>query len=199
MTEIHQKRGKEIRKYMITNEGLHAEIKSNGNHQSYKINYEEIDYNEIVSTTKPNITEVGLFFSILMNLILLIFIFSDWLIEITGNETIISVVAFGVLGGLSVWMVNLFKWGREKILRGAQNIFFFYNTKEQTVVDSFIDQLKVKQKIFMRDKYMKIDNLRPIEGQEQIFFWLHDRQFINRQELELLIEELYNKKIIDGK
>ncbi len=198
MTEIYQKRGKEIRGYKITNEGLDAEVKSNGNHQSFKIRFEEIDFNEIVSTKKPNSTEVGLFISVFLNLIFLLVIFSDWMTKTSGNETIISIVAFGILGGLSVCMINMFKRSKEKILKGAQNIFFFYETREQTKVDSFIDNLKVKQRDFMRNKYMQIDNLRPKEGQEQTFFWLHDRQFISKQELEILIEELNNRKIIDG-
>ena len=46
---------------------------------------------------------------------------------------------------------------------------------------------------------MQIDTLRPKESQEQTFFWLHDREFITKQELEMLIEELNNRLIINGK
>ncbi|MDP3463533.1 MAG: hypothetical protein Q8S18_12145 [Bacteroidales bacterium] len=199
MTEIYQTRGKEIRGYKIKKDGLDSEIKSNGNHQSFKIRFEEIDFNEIVSTKKPQPIEVGLFISVFFNLILLLVIFSDWLIKTSGNETIISIVAFGLLGGLSVWMINLFKRSKEKILKGSQNIFFFYEPKEQSTVDSFIENLKIKQRDYMREKYMQIDTLRPKERQEQTFFWLHDREFISKQELEMLIEDLNNRMIIDGK
>ena len=199
MTEIYQKSGKEIRGYKIKKDGLDSEIKSSGNYQSFKIRFEEIDFNEIVSTKKPQPIEVGLFISVFFNLILLLVIFSDWLIKTSGNETIISIVAFGLLGGLNVWMINLFKRSKEKILKGAQNIFFFYEPKEQSTVDSFIENLKIKQRDYMREKYMQIDTLRPKERQEQTFFWLHDREFISKKELEMLIEELNNRMIIDGK
>lgn len=199
MTDIYQKRGKEIRGYKIKKDGLDSEIKTNGNHQSFKIRFEEIDFNEIVLTKKPQPIEVGLFISVFFNLILLLVLFSDWLVKTSGNETIISAVAIGLLGGLSVWMINLFKRSKEKILKGAQNIFFFYESKEQSTVDSFIENLKVRQRDYMRKKYMQVDTLRPKESQEQTFFWLHDREFITKQELEILIDELNSRMIIDGK
>lgn len=196
MTEIYQKRGKEVRGYKIQNDGLATEIKSNGNHQLFKIRFEEIDFDEVVSTKKPQPMEVGLLISVFLNLIFLLVIISNEMIK--TNETIISAVAIGIIGGLSVWTINLFKRSKEKILRGQQNLFFFYEPKEQSKVDSFIENLKVKQREYMREKYMQIDTLRPIANQEQTFFWLHDKDFISTEELEFLIEELNNRMIIDG-
>ena len=175
MNEIYQKRGKEIRGYKIKPDGLDTEIKSNGVYQSFKISFEDIEFNEIITIRKPQPVEVGLFISVFINLILILLTFSDWLIKVSGNETITSVLGFAILSGLSVWMINLFKRSKEKILKGAQNLFFYYEQKDKENVDSFIDSLKIHQREYMREKYMKIDGLRPKESQEQTFFWLHAR------------------------
>jgi len=124
---------------------------------------------------------------------------SDWLIKITGSEIIASTIGFGIVAGLTVWSVTLFKTKKELILKGAKNLFFFYDQKEIEKVDDFVETLKKHQKEYIRKKYMVIDELIPRETQEQTFYWLRERKFINRGELEIMLEDLENRRLIKGK
>ena len=45
---------------------------------------------------------------------------------------------------------------------------------------------------------MKIDDLSNKENQEYTFRWLFESEFISRDELELMLNELENRKIIKG-
>ncbi|NMM47837.1 hypothetical protein [Marinigracilibium pacificum] len=198
MTEIYQKKGGEIRGYKILNDVIEAEIKHNGNHQIFQIRLEEIFFNEMVQKRKPQPLVIGLFFSLMVNFILLVFLFADRLTGFVGNETIISSMAFAVLGGFSFLIMNISKNNTEKILQGMHNIFFFYNKKDQLEVDKFINTLKTTQRKYIRNKYMKIDDYSPKETLEQTISWLYERNFISNNEFEGLLSELRNRKIIDG-
>ncbi len=197
LKQIFQKKGKEIRKYMISETGLETEITSKGQFQAFNIQFEDIEFNEIVVSKSPNPTEVGLFISVFVNLLLIVFLLYQSVSFI--DETVLSGMAMGVIGGLSVWSFQLFRKEKEKILKGNQSLFFFYSKKEKDEVDWFIKELKSVQKTYIRKKYMKIDDLIPRENQEQTFYWMYNRKFITRSELEILFEELDNRKIVRGR
>lgn len=191
MNQLYQKRGRDFRKFELQAEELSIEMKTAGQYQAYKAKYEEIEFNEIISGTRPSTFETALFISVIINLICLTIIFGKNL----SSETI-GTIFMGFLSGLSLWAYNSFQFKNEKILKGAQNIFFYYTKKDVDAVDAFIEEIKKRQKLYIREKYMKIDDLLPLDNLENIFQWLYNRKFIERNELEVLIEELNNKKLI---
>jgi hypothetical protein len=195
--KIFQKKGKETRRYMISEDGLETEITTKGQSQAFTIRFEDIEFNEMVVSKKPGLVEVGLFISVLVNLLLIVFFLYEKIPAV--DETALSGMAIGIISGLSVWSVRVFRGEKEKILKGPQNLFFFYGRKDKDNVDQFINDLKSFQRKFMRKKYMKIDDLIPEENQQQTFYWLYNRNFITRTELEVLFEELDNRKIIRGR
>lgn len=197
LKQIFQKKGKEIRKYEISENGLETEITTKGQFQAFTILFEDIEFNEMVVSKKPNPAEVALFISVFVNLMLIVFLLYQNISFI--DEAVLSGMSMGVIGGLSVWSIQLFKKEKEKILKGSQNLFFFYNKKEKDEVDWFIKELKSVQRDHIRKKYMRIDDLIPSENQEQTFYWMYNRKFITRSELEILFEELDNRKIIRGR
>lgn len=199
MKEIYQKRGQEIRSYKIIDDGLEAEIQINGELQAFNIQFEEIDFIQIISNKKVYQLELGLFISIVFNLLFILILVSDWLIKITENEIIPSTIAFGVIAVLTPWSITLFKTKKELILKGTQNLFFFYNQEEIEKVNDFVKSLKYEQKEYIRKKYMLIDELIPHETQEQTFYWLYNKKFITRSELEIMLDNLDNRRLIEGK
>ncbi len=197
LRQIFQKKGKETRKYTISDIGLETEITNNGQFQASTVQFEEIEFNEMLVRRSPNPAEVGLFISVFVNLLLIVFLLYQNISFI--DDKILSGMTMGVIGGLSVWSFQLFKKEKEKILKGPQNLFFFYGKNEKDEVDWFIKELKSVQREYVREKYMRIDDLLPHETQEQTFYWMYKRRFISRSELEILFDELGNRKIIRGK
>ncbi|QGY44927.1 hypothetical protein GM418_14995 [Maribellus comscasis] len=197
LKQIFQKRGREIRKYTISETGLDTEISSNGQSQSFSIPFEEIEFNETLITKKSGSKEIAFFISVAINLLLIGFLLYQNTSFIDGAA--FSGMIIGVVAGLSVWAVQFFKKEKEKIIKGQQNLVFFYNKKEKDEVDWFLKELKSVQRNYIRKKYMKIDDLIPYENQEQTFYWMYSKKFISRSELEILFEELENRKIIRGR
>ncbi len=194
MVAIHQKKGQEVRDYKITENGLEAVIRSKGQSQSYNINFEDIEFNEVAVKSHVNTVEIGLFISVFVNLFLILFLFYTYL-----DITVISAIAIGIVAGMGIWSVQLFKTKPEKIFKGPQTLFFFYGSREKPEVNQFLTELQSAQRIYIRKKYMRIDDFIPWENQEQNFYWLYKRNFISRNEMELLVEELDNRKIINEK
>ncbi len=62
----------------------------------------------------------------------------------------------------------------------------------------FINELKAKQRDYIRKKYMEIDEYLPHESLRNNFIWLYESNYIDRQELQDLFDKLDKKVIIKG-
>ena len=160
--------------------------------------FEKIGFNKIITSKEINPFELGLFISVFFNLMLVLLLLSDWLVKLTNDEIITSTLGIGISAGLTVWAIGLFKRKKELTLEGIEKLFFLYDKKHEDEVDKFVESLRSKQREYIRKRYMKIDDLNNKENQEYTFRWLFESEFISRDELELMLNELENRKIIKG-
>lgn len=193
---IEQKRGRQLRKYQILDEEIKAEIKTDTSYQSFAIKFDDIEFNEIIVDRKPNPVEVGFFLSVFMNLLFVVILISDWVKKMQIGTVAISSAAIGVVSGLSIWAYSLFKFEREKILKGTQNIFLFYSKKDQKEVDEFILHLKKKQREYFRNTYLPFDDTLDLWAYENRLKWLLDKKFIEKEEYKDFQEEINNRRLL---
>jgi hypothetical protein len=193
---IEQQRGRQLRKYQILDDEVKAEIKTDNSYQSFAFKFDDIEFNEMVVDRKPNPVEIGFFFSVMFNLIFSVVLLADWAKRMQIGTVAISSTLMAVVSGMSVWAYTLFKFGREKILKGNQNIFLFYSKRDQEEVDNFIQLLKKKQKEYFRRTYMHFDDTSDLWAYESRLKWLLDKKFIDREEYKNLQEEINNRRLL---
>jgi hypothetical protein len=193
---IEQKRGRQLRKYQILDDEVKAELKTDSTYQSFSFKFDDIEFNEMVVDTKPNPVEIGLFLSVMFNLIFAVILVSDWAEKMQIGTVAVSSTLMGVMSGMSIWAYNLFKFEREKILKGTQNIFLFYSKKDQGEVDIFIQTLKKKQKEYFRKTFMHFDDTLDLWTYENRLKWLLDKKFIEKEEYKNLQEEVNNRRLL---
>ncbi len=193
---IEQKRGRQLRKYQILDDEVKAELKTDSTYQSFSFKFDDIEFNEMVVDTKPNPVEIGLFLSVMFNLIFAVILVSDWAEKMQIGTVAVSSTLMGVVSGMSIWAYNLFKFEREKILKGTQNIFLFYSKKDQGEVDVFIQTLKKKQKEYFRKTFMHFDDTLDLWTYENRLKWLLDKKFIEKEEYKNLQEEVNNRRLL---
>jgi hypothetical protein len=193
---IEQKRGRQLRKYQILDDEVKAELKTDSTYQSFSFKFDDIEFNEMVVDTKPNPVEIGLFLSVMFNLIFAVILVSDWAEKMQIGTVAVSSTLMGVMSGMSIWAYNLFKFEREKILKGTQNIFLFYSKKDQGEVDVFIQTLKKKQKEYFRKTFMHFDDTLDLWTYENRLKWLLDKKFIEKEEYKNLQEEVNNRRLL---
>ncbi|SFF51280.1 hypothetical protein [Sunxiuqinia elliptica] len=198
MNSLYQKERKELRSYKIKKDGLLIEWQIDGRFKSFIMPFEKIGFNKIITSKEINPFELGLFISVFFNLMLVLLLLSDWLVKLTNDEIITSTLGMGISAGLTVWAIGLFKRKKELTLEGIEKLFFLYDKKHEDEVDKFVESLRSKQREYIRKRYMKIDDLNNKENQEYTFRWLFESEFISRDELELMLNELENRKIIKG-
>ena len=150
----------------------------------------------MVVDTKPNPVEIGLFLSVMFNLIFAVILVSDWAEKMQIGTVAVSSTLMGVMSGMSIWAYNLFKFEREKILKGTQNIFLYYSKKDQGEVDVFIQTLKKKQKEYFRKTFMHFDDTLDLWTYENRLKWLLDKKFIEKEEYKNLQEEVNNRRLL---
>lgn len=193
---IEQKRGRQLRKYSILDDAVKAELMIDNSYQSFTIKFDDIEFNEMVVDRKPNPVEIGLFMSVFFNVLLAIILVSDWTKKMQIGTVPISSVLIGVVSGMSIWAYSLFRFEREKILKGTQNIFLFYSKKDSKGVDNFIQLLKRKQREYFRDTYMHFDDTIDLWTYESRLKWLLERKFIDKEEFRIFQEEINSRRLL---
>ncbi|TAH25119.1 MAG: hypothetical protein EAZ07_08120 [Cytophagales bacterium] len=193
---IEQKRGRQLRKYQILDDEIKAELRTDSTYRAFSFKFDDIEFNEMVVDTKPNPVEIGLFLSVLFNLMFSVILISDWAEKMQIGTVGVSSTLIGVVSGMSIWTYNLFRFEREKILKGTQNIFLFYSKKDQQEVDDFIQVLKNKQKEYFRKTYMYFDDTLDLWTYESRLKWLLEKRFIEKEEYKNLQEEITNRRLL---
>lgn len=191
---IHQTFRGNFKKYEITEKGLALESKNSNDYIAYNIEYEDLGFDEIVRKFVPSRFEYAIFFSVLLNLILIGVLLYPY-ISLKWLQFILVLIATALV---FVWAKNLFKFRKIKILEGDQNISFFYFENQQEEVDAFIEQLKKYRRKYLRGKYMKYDELDDADMQKSVYSWLYKEKIITREEYKDLTDEINNGRIIGG-
>jgi hypothetical protein len=189
MEQLIQKRGGDFRRYHFGYDGLKISTYIQETYQTYTYKYEDIEFAEIVTIQKPAMHSIILFFSVLLNFLLLLFIAAPYIVSLTGSKYVLWIPVIAATVPMTLWGFFLFRKRFEKMLTGPINVAFYYGRNDRLIVDEFVASLKYKQKDFLRKKYMRIDQYIPVDQQQQRFSWMYERDFISRGELEILMEE----------
>ena len=84
------------------------------------------------------------------------------------------------------------------MIQGPVSLSFYYRPKEQQEVDQFIQELQRRKVNFLRKTYMVVDKFTPVDQLKNQFLWLKSSQYISDEEIEWLMEELENRRLMNG-
>jgi len=192
---IRQNFRNNFRKYEITEKGLAIEVKEANDYISYLMEYEDIGFDEVVRKLVPNRLEYTVFFSAILNAILI----GVLIVKLTNLLLWIQIIlAASAIGGFFYWGRKLLKLRKIKVLEGHQDIIFYYFNQHRAEVDTFITNLKAYRRNYLRGKYMKYDDLDDEDIQKNTYMWLYREKVISRDELRDLNDEINNGRIIGG-
>ncbi len=194
--KLHQKKGGSFRKYEILKKEISVEVKDQGEYRKMRVDLEELDFDELVIRRHPSVTQVVLFASVILNVLLAAALLVNWLTWDGINTILLFGVSAALVTGFVFWAVNLFRLRKDKLIRGDTTLAFFYDEEEVPEVDSFIETLKEAQKKHLRKEYMKFDELRSLDSHEDIFQWLVKNEHITRSEYLVLMDELAHLRIM---
>src|SRR5690606_41542871 len=102
---LKHKKYPQFKNYEIISNGVKMEIRTNEFYNEHIGKFEDIGFEEQITRYKPSVVSVGLFISVLLN-ILFIMVF---IIESIDTENLISGILLAVSTGS---MVGLSAWGR---------------------------------------------------------------------------------------
>lgn len=192
MNTLRQKQWPEFKNFTIEQDGLRFETRQDDQFINALIDFDQIGTKEIIVNQRANPYGVLAFVSIFINvLILLVYVG-----EHVNDGGVLSGIIGSLIVGFSFWARQLFKSSKQKVIQGPDSIPFFYNKKEQERVDKFIEQLQSRKVEFLRNKYMKIDRYTPTDQLNSRFIWLRQNHYITDSELDMLMEDLDNRKLI---
>jgi hypothetical protein len=194
MTELKQKQWPEFRNYTLEAGGLRLESKQDNQFINTLIDFEQIGSKEMIVNQKANPYGYIAFISVFINILFLIYVLADQL----QDSGVLGGISAGFVAGLSFWAKFLFRFTKNKVIQGPVSVSFYYRPKEQEQVDNFIYELQQKKIAFLRQKYMSIDKYTPVEQLKNQFLWLRSSQYINDEEIEWLMEELENRRLMNG-
>lgn len=194
MKTLEQRSWLGFKKFTIEQDGLRLECKQDNKFLNTLVEYEQIGKKEVIVNEKGNLYGIIAFVSVFFNVMILLGIVSDR-IENTG---IFSGITGGVIAAFSFWGYHLFRLSEEKFIEGPYSISFFYSNKKRVEVDQFIKELQSCKTNYLRNKFMKIDRHTSAEQLKAQFIWLKQGEYISDIELNSLMEELANRRIIAG-
>jgi hypothetical protein len=153
----------------------------------YNIPLEDIKNTQFINKTKENGFTLVAYFSLLLNVLFVIYFLSNYL-ELSP-VLIQSILLTTSLLFLAI--VKTFLDGHnEKHIDSSKLFYFIYTKKNATVVDNFIELVYKKQIDFFRKKYFIIDPILPYNVQYERYIWLYSNKYINENEYEIIKEDL---------
>ncbi len=198
MPRLHQSRGNDFRTYETAGDGLVAEYQLEGSYRSYRIPYESIDFDEIVTGSGPTRSQLLTLASVVANLLLALAI--GLLLAEFAAWAVWEAVVFAGLCVLPLlyWARKVLRQRKTKILEGSEDLEFYYDADERDAVDDFVGELKKAKTGYLHRKYLKIDRLLPLEEQKASVDWLYQNQQIERRIYQVYLEEYEHLKLLRG-
>ncbi|MFZ9661674.1 MAG: hypothetical protein ACO29O_07330 [Chitinophagaceae bacterium] len=165
--------------YTIEEDGLRIIRKGLGSASDQKIDFEDIG-SKVTSATNSFLTWIYLAVLFIVLSIVLFFVYRD--------------LAFWSLL-ISAFFLLLFLNSRKNTIILAQPdhtsyIEFAHSVGEKEILKEFIQKIIERRNMFLKEKYMKLDNLLPFNQQYSNLIWLYELQLISREELQKKIIEL---------
>jgi|GEM_PF-2368077 len=195
--KLHQQKGRDYRKFRLTPNALLVERKTLGRFDGYKLDWEEIDFDAVVQGRSFDVRQTFLLASIMLNTVFAFWIV--WLIWAGIRGTCWFYVP-AVLAALAfVYPVyRLTGQERLKILYGDSNVTFYYRPEDEKSVDDFIACMRVARDRYLRDRFLKIDELLPLDDQVKLVQALYLEKRISREDLAEVMEEVRMRRLFEG-
>lgn len=182
MNELRQVHLGRKRNFIIEAKGLRYQRYDEGKFIDELYKWEEIGFDETVSSLLPSKYEFILFGSILINSLIFSIPFT-----LDGDDK-----AAGIVIGIALTIVvlvarKLFARKFEKTLNGGYaHINFFYFNKQKKEVDNFIVTLKEEKIKFFKKKYLYDEEFENIESYHEDLKWLYKEEIITKEEMKIL-------------
>ena len=181
--------------FEILDDSVDVKLNTDKHQLSYKIPFEEIKKSSHTIHVKNDSKTGILYCSLLFNVILILFIFSDefQFKLIYVYYCLVPILCFFYL------LSNEFNKGFDEKHIDAEKILYFIITKKnKNEVDNFIYSIFEQQQYFFKNKYLKIDPIIPHYRQKERILWLYTNKYISESEYEVINEDLdkyFNFKI----
>lgn len=170
------------RNFIIEAKGLRYQRYDEGKFIDELYKWEEIGFDETVSSLLPSRYEYILFCSILMNSTIFAIPFT-----LDGDDKVSGIVIGIALTIVVLVARKLFARKFEKTLTGGYaHINFFYFEKYQQEVDDFILELKEAKINFFKNKYLFDEEFDNIESYHEKLKWLYEEEIITKEEMKTL-------------
>jgi len=194
-TTLEQYQGRDFRKFRIAEDGLLVEYKTLGRYDGYRLSWEEIDFDAIVqgrSFDRRSLLRLG---SVLLNVVLVL-----WLVWLFW-EGIRGWWFAGVctVAGLCFVkpLIEVGRVNRYKKLLGEQTISFLYRPADEDAVEAFIKSLKKAKGRYLRERFLKLDELLPLDEQVAMVQQLYLKKMISRDDLAGVMEEVRMRRLFE--
>jgi hypothetical protein len=194
---IEQKKWPYYRKYEIKPDHLEIDFKTDNGTFIQIAWFEEIEFEVLIENKKPSPIKTGLAVSIMFNVILLILYLGDRFIDLNSPMNFQAMIAIPIV--FIIFGKTYFRVEQLKFLLGGQKILsFWYDDKNKKDVDSFILKLKEAKRNYIREKYLKIEELEESSAVRAKLSWLKTAEHIDENELKDWLERLEKRTIIKG-
>lgn len=195
---LKHKKYPQFKNYEIISNGVKMEIRTNEFYNEHIVKFEDIGFEEQITRYKPSVVSVGLFISVLLNILFIMVFIIESINTENLNSGILLAVSTGIIVGLSSWGRSLFRFEKLKFLKGEVNLSFWYFKKYQVEVDEFIESLKQAKKEYFRNKYFVIDENEDFSLIIQRFYWLKTMEYITETEFQEKVSQLNERRVIRG-
>lgn len=198
MIRLAQKDGRNTRCFEIQEDGVLVKSNFIKELQEYKIHFADIYNDESVFRKTKDWVLIVIVISVLLNSILLTIVINE-IYQFSGS---LGMVVFGIAMIPSLIVTGLcnneFRAESCKNLDAAKPLNFSYSKKEMEDVDAFIAEIRKSKKEYYLREYYRVDNLIPIHTQIARIHWLYESKYITESDAQFIINELENKRIIEG-
>ncbi|WP_394660116.1 hypothetical protein [uncultured Chryseobacterium sp.] len=198
METLTQKDGRNSKYFEIQEDGVFVKNNFTKEINEYKVYFPDIQFDEAVFRKKKDPVLIGIVISMLFNSILLTIVINEGY-QLSQKMGIIVFIA-ALFPSLIVTALcnNEFRKENAKSITASKPLIFSYTKKEMSEVDRFISNIKESKKQFFLKEYYKVDNLIPVHTQISRIHWLYEMKYISESDARFIIDELENKRIIEG-
>jgi hypothetical protein len=195
--KIEQKKWPYYRKYEIKSDRLEIDFKTDNGTFTQTAWFEEIEFEVQIENKKPSPIKTGLAVSIIFNVMLLILYLGDRFIDLNSPMNFQTMIAIPI--AFLVFVKTYFRVEKLKFLLGGKKILsFWYDDKNKKEVDTFILKLKEAKRNYIREKYLKIEELEESSAVRAKLSWLKAAEHIDENELKEWLERLEKRTMIKG-
>lgn len=194
---LHQQKGRDYRKFSITPEALRIERKTIGSYNAYQLDWEAIGFDAVVRGDSFDPRRTFLLIAIFFNVVLSLWVV--WLLWAGIRGTAWFWVPAVLI--LSVFVYPVYLLSKQefiKVLYGDNNVTFYYRPEDRTAVDAFIANMKVMHAAYLRERFLQLDDLLPLDDQVKLVQQLYLDKLISRNDLVEVMAEVKMRRLLEG-